>query len=97
MLKLSLRFQGLCKSQSIRPMYSCWFTETKHCRGSHRFAYKLARKGQKARDVGESDCERREEKASCRGFVQCYDEINSETAKGPFVVYFWVSECLYWG
>ena len=49
------------------------------------------------REVGESDCERREEKASCRDFFQCHDEINSETAKGPFVVYFWVSECLYRG
>ena len=37
-------------------------------------------------EVGESDCERGEEKASCRDFF--HNETNSEIAKGPFVV-FW--------
>lgn len=36
-------------------------------------------------EVGESDCERGEEKASCRDFF--HNETNSEIAKGPFVVF----------
>ena len=37
------------------------------------------------RDVGERDCERREDKASCREFF--HNETNSGIANGPFVVF----------